>query len=162
MKSTEIKSALLRPLSHSFFLKKLRIVFDILCRKWHCDKHFHRWHLPVIGESLAMWRLRHASSSQAQQAHFRECESLLFLILFPVYQHSCPVFVLCMSYCFLLHVFFLKTFHILSLSTTIDFTKHWPCTTRDLWILDHRPLQKRERIGKKYGCFPFVWKTKIF
>ena len=26
----------------------------------------------------------------------------------------------------------------------------------------HRPLQKRERTGKEYGCFPFVWKTKIF
>ena len=26
----------------------------------------------------------------------------------------------------------------------------------------HRPLQKRERAGKEYGCFPFVWKTKIF
>ena len=28
--------------------------------------------------------------------------------------------------------------------------------------LHHRPLQKRERTGKEYGCFPFVWKTKIF
>ena len=26
---------------------------------------------------------------------------------------------------------------------------------------NHRPLQKRERTGKEYGCFPFVWKTKI-
>ena len=26
----------------------------------------------------------------------------------------------------------------------------------------NRPLQKRERTGKEYGCFPFVWKTKIF
>ena len=26
----------------------------------------------------------------------------------------------------------------------------------------YRPLQKRERTGKEYGCFPFVWKTKIF
>ena len=25
----------------------------------------------------------------------------------------------------------------------------------------NRPLQKRERTGKEYGCFPFVWKTKI-
>ena len=28
--------------------------------------------------------------------------------------------------------------------------------------LHHRPLEKRERTGKEYGCFPFVWKTKIF
>ena len=28
--------------------------------------------------------------------------------------------------------------------------------------LHHRPLQKRERTGKEYGCFPFVRKTKIF
>ena len=26
----------------------------------------------------------------------------------------------------------------------------------------HRPLQKRERTGKEYGSFPFVWKTEIF
>ena len=26
----------------------------------------------------------------------------------------------------------------------------------------HRPLQKRERTGKEFGCFPFVWKTKTF
>ena len=26
----------------------------------------------------------------------------------------------------------------------------------------HRPLSKRERTGKEYGCFPFVSKTKIF
>ena len=26
----------------------------------------------------------------------------------------------------------------------------------------HKPLQKRERTGKEYGCFPFVWKTEIF
>ena len=26
----------------------------------------------------------------------------------------------------------------------------------------NRPLQKRERTGKEYACFPFVWKTKIF
>ena len=29
-------------------------------------------------------------------------------------------------------------------------------------IQTHRPLQKRERTGKKYDCFPFFWKTKIF
>ena len=28
-------------------------------------------------------------------------------------------------------------------------------------IKAYRPLQKRERAGKEYGCFPFVWKTKI-
>ena len=28
------------------------------------------------------------------------------------------------------------------------------------WV--HRPLQKCERAGKEYGCFPFVWKTKVF
>ena len=27
---------------------------------------------------------------------------------------------------------------------------------------ENRPLQKRERTGKEYGCFLFVWKTKIF
>ena len=26
----------------------------------------------------------------------------------------------------------------------------------------NRPLQKRERTGKEYCCFPFVWQTKIF
>ena len=26
----------------------------------------------------------------------------------------------------------------------------------------NRPLQKRERTGKEYGCCPFVWKTDIF
>ena len=26
----------------------------------------------------------------------------------------------------------------------------------------YRPLHRRERTGKEYGCFPFVWKTKIF
>ena len=26
----------------------------------------------------------------------------------------------------------------------------------------NRQLQKRERTGKEYGCFPFAWKTKIF
>ena len=26
----------------------------------------------------------------------------------------------------------------------------------------HRPLQKHERTGKEYGCFLFVWKTKMF
>ena len=31
---------------------------------------------------------------------------------------------------------------------------------REYW--KHRPFQKRERTGKEYGCFPFVWKTKIF
>ena len=25
----------------------------------------------------------------------------------------------------------------------------------------NKQLQKRERTGKEYGCFPFVWKTKI-
>ena len=35
---------------------------------------------------------------------------------------------------------------------------NWP----DLNFMGHRPLQKRERAGKEYGCFPFVWKTKIF
>ena len=28
--------------------------------------------------------------------------------------------------------------------------------------LHNRSLQKREKTGKEYGCFPFVWKTKIF
>ena len=28
--------------------------------------------------------------------------------------------------------------------------------------IKYRSLQKRERTGKEYGCFPFVWKTKIF
>ena len=32
----------------------------------------------------------------------------------------------------------------------------------ELQVGDNRPLQKRERTGKEYGCFPFVWKTKIF
>ena len=27
---------------------------------------------------------------------------------------------------------------------------------------DHRPLQKRERTGKEYGCFLFAWKTNMF
>ena len=31
-----------------------------------------------------------------------------------------------------------------------------------LMNLLNRQLQKHERTGKKYGCFPFVWKTKIF
>ena len=30
------------------------------------------------------------------------------------------------------------------------------------WLEYHRPLQKRERTGKEYGCFPFVWKIKMF
>ena len=25
----------------------------------------------------------------------------------------------------------------------------------------YNPLQKRKRTGKEYGCFSFVWKTKI-
>ena len=31
-----------------------------------------------------------------------------------------------------------------------------------LHITLNRPLQKRERTGKEYGCFPFAWKTKMF
>ena len=36
--------------------------------------------------------------------------------------------------------------------------------TRAAWfcVICHRPLQKRERTGKDYGCFPFLWKTEIF
>ena len=30
------------------------------------------------------------------------------------------------------------------------------------FLVFHRPLQKRERTGKEYCCFPFVWKTKTF
>ena len=33
---------------------------------------------------------------------------------------------------------------------------------RDSRLSAYWPLQKRERAGKEYGCFPFVWKTKIF
>ena len=30
-------------------------------------------------------------------------------------------------------------------------------TTADIWeYRTHRPLQKHERTGKEYGCFPFV------
>ena len=35
-------------------------------------------------------------------------------------------------------------------------------TKRDSRLSAYRPLQKRERTGKEYGCFPFVWKTKTF
>ena len=34
-------------------------------------------------------------------------------------------------------------------------------STPTIWAR-HSPLQKCERTGKEYGCFPFVWKTKIF
>ena len=37
-----------------------------------------------------------------------------------------------------------------------------PMRARAVAQLFYRPLQKRERTGKEYGCFPFVWKTKIF
>ena len=35
-----------------------------------------------------------------------------------------------------------------------------PCSSSP--FIRHRPLQKREKTGKEYDCFPFVWKTKIF
>ena len=37
-----------------------------------------------------------------------------------------------------------------------------PIPDQDPKHVRHRPLQKRERTGKEYGCFPFVWKTNIF
>ena len=30
------------------------------------------------------------------------------------------------------------------------------------WLWFNRLLQKRERTGKEYGCFPVFWKTRIF
>ena len=32
----------------------------------------------------------------------------------------------------------------------------WQLVRTEAYDKDHRPLQKRERTGKKYGCFPFV------
>ena len=37
-----------------------------------------------------------------------------------------------------------------------------PTPDDQISVLAYRQLQKRERTGKEYGCFPFVWKTKIF
>ena len=39
---------------------------------------------------------------------------------------------------------------------------NWRCECFYGYSRSNSPLQKCEKTGEEYGCFPFVWKTKIF